>query len=196
MEPEEQNSIPFDPLQSAAEHLLTRCHQSTVAIARTTLLTDPERRNRIWRWRCQLHATDRLVPKTVIIKQVRPEGYDPSSPQAWDTGRFFNDWAGARFLTECAPDEGHGPAFFGGDVQQGFIILEDMGEHTSLVEPLLQGDATSASEALIAFARRLGRMHACSVGKEAQYREIQRQISPAWAERDVPSADAASQDGY
>jgi hypothetical protein len=191
MEPEEQNSIPFGPLQSAVEHILTRYHQSKVAIERATLLTDPQRRNRLWR--CQLQAADRFVPQTVIIKQVGPEGYDPSSPQSWDTGRFFNDWAGAQFLHECAPDEGHGPAFYGGDVQQGFIILEDMGEHTSLVEPLLQGDAASASEALIAFARRLGRMHAASVGKEQQYRQIQRQISPAWAEMHVTSAESAPQ---
>jgi len=192
MEPEAQPPITFDSLHAAAERILADYCGSAVGIERATLLTDADRRNRIWR--CHLQAATDSVPETVIIKQVSPEGYDPAKVDAWDTSRFFRDWSGARFLTEIAPAEKHGPLFYGGDIERGFIVLEDMGEHTSLVEPLIQGDAISARDALIAFAKRLGQMHASAMGREEQYRQIQRDISPAWAERDVKSPDAAHQE--
>lgn len=191
MEPEEQKVISFDTLQKESSRILTRYHETAVSIEQATLLTEPKRRNRLWR--CHLHSAERLVPETVIIKQVRPEGYDPSDPESWDTNRFFNDWAGAQFLWTTAREEGHGPAFYGGHLEQGFIILEDMGEHTSLVEPLLKEDVPSATVALIAFAQRLGRMHASSVGKEEIYRDIQRTLSPAWAAKSVKSPETALQ---
>ena len=187
MKPDEQELIEITPLQKTIERLLTDYHQTPVVLERSTLLTNPARRNRIWR--CHLKASAAHVPETVIIKQVKPDGYAPADPASWDTSRFFRDWAGAQFLSAFMREEGHGPAFYGGDVEQGFIVLEDMGEHMSLVAPLLEGDAASANHALLAFARRLGRMHASSVGKEEFYREIQRQISPAWAAIDGKSPE-------
>ncbi len=179
MESETQNPILFDPIEGSVTTILTGFYATQVSITQSTLLTEPDRRNRIWR--CHLSAKDKLIPETVVIKQVSPEGYDPANPESWDTNRFFNDWAGARFLSTVAAAEGHGPAFYGGDSALGFIILEDMGNHSSLVEPLLEGNSTSASAALIAFAKRLGQMHASSIGKESLYREIQHNISPIWA---------------
>ena len=185
MESETENPIRFDLLQRAAERILADYHQHSVVIEHSTLLTQPDNRNRIWR--CQLRAAECVVPDLIVIKQVSPEGYDPSKPDAWDTVRFFRDWAGARFLSDFMPEDAHGPKFYGGNLELGFIILEDMGEHTSLVGPLLEGNAASAREALMAYASRLGRMHAASIGKESMYREIQRGISPLWAEAEGKS---------
>ena len=189
MEPEAPPTIPIAPLQSAIERLLTDYHQTQVVVEHATLLTDPARRNRLWR--CHLQAAESNVPATIIVKQVKPEGYSPDNPASWDTSRFFRDWAGAQFLSAFARDEGHGPVFYGGNIELGCILLEDMGEPTSLVEPLLKGDATTASAALLAFALRLGRMHAASYGKETLYREIQRQISPEWAALDSSNSGVA-----
>jgi hypothetical protein len=189
----EQESPPlplFEPLHESVKRILASYHGTEVAVERSELLTDPGRRNRLWR--CHLIGLKEQVPTTVVIKQVAPDGYDPENVESWRTKRFFGDWAGARFLSECTLDEKHGPAFYGGDVELGFIVLEDMGEHTSLVEPLLNGDSTAASAALVAFARRLGRMHAASRGKEEHYRAIQREISSAWGESAVKSPEAVS----
>ncbi len=191
MEPETPPLPPFEPLHDSVGRILSLYHGAPVAIEQTELLTDPGRRNRLWR--CHLSGREGQVPRSVVIKQVAPKGYDPEKVEAWDTRRFFGDWAGARFLSECATNEKHGPAFYGGDIAHGFIVLEDMGEHTSLVEPLLKGDAHTATAALVAFARRLGRMHAASLGKEEQYKAIQREISPAWAESVVKSPEAVLQ---
>lgn len=188
MEPEVQKTIVFDALQSAAERILTGHFGSEVVIAQATLMTDPERRNRAWR--CRLTATGAGIPETVVIKQACPDRYDPANVEAGGTDGFFNDWAGAQFLSEVAPEERHGPMFYGGDLDLGFIVLEDLGEHNSLVGPLLEGDADSATEALIAFTTRLGGMHASAMGKEAHYRAIRHNLSPDWAAKGLPSPEA------
>ena len=192
MNSQQQETPSFALLQATTERLLRDYYQSSVLVEHAALLTKPERRNRLWR--CHLHATDRNVPETLIVKQVNPESYSPSTPASWNTSRFFREWAGAQFLSMVVPEEGHGPAFYGGDVERGFILLEDLGEPVSLVEPLLKGEAASATQALCAFARRLGRMHASAFGKEEFYRDVQRRISPLWAEADVPLPENASEE--
>lgn len=188
---EKPDPILFDPLKLILERTLADHFETRVGVEHWMLLTEPERRNRIWR--CRLNAEDSFVPETVIIKQVSPAGYAPSNPESWDTKRFFNDWAGAKFLSEIALEEKHGPEFYGGNIELGFIGLEDMGEESSLVDPLLKGDAASATSALIAYAERLGQMHASSIGAEATYRRIQRDISPAWATLDLNSSLSATE---
>ncbi|MCL5999172.1 MAG: aminoglycoside phosphotransferase family protein [Chloroflexi bacterium] len=176
MNPSEPAPIVFDPLKPPAERILRNYHESAVRIANAELLTRPDRRNRIWR--CMLDAAGAQIPGTVIVKQVAPTGYDPDNPDAEDTLRFFGDWAGAHFLSQVCK-ELHGPRFFGGDVRAGFIVLEDLGEHRSLVQPLLEGDQATATRALLAFVRRLGRMHASALGHEEEFDAILRAINPA-----------------
>jgi len=187
MEPETQQPISFDSLKTAAESILAQYHESSVGIENPALLTDPRRRNRIWR--CNLRSSAPSVPETAIIKQVNPDGYDPANPESNATWRLFNDWAGAQFLSQVASKDPHAPAFYGGNLEQGFVILEDLGEHSSLVEQLLGTDADSATEALIALASRLGRMHASTMGKKEEFFHIKRRISPAWADQDTKSSD-------
>jgi hypothetical protein len=83
----------------------------------------------------------------------------------------------------------HGPRFFGGDKQAGFIVLEDLGEHRSLVQPLLAGDRPAATRALLAFVRRLGRMHAAAFGREEEFNAILRAIDPAVHTQDTLQRD-------
>jgi hypothetical protein len=119
--------VVFDPLKHAAERILQDYHKSAVRISNAELLTDLDRRNRLWR--CSLDAASAQVPGTVIVKQVAPSGYDPDHPDVEDTQRFFGDWAGAQFLSQGS-EEMHGPRFYGGDLQAGFIVLEDLARTT------------------------------------------------------------------
>ena len=163
MNPTEPGPIVFDLLKPSAERILRDYHESAVRIANAELLTKPDRRNRIWR--CALDSADAHIPGTVIVKQVAPAGHDHANPDADDIRRFFGDWAGAQFLSQACQGL-HGPRFYGGDPQAGFIVLEDLGEHRSLVQPLLEGDPSAATRALLAFVQRLGRMHADAMGRE------------------------------
>jgi hypothetical protein len=57
------------------------------------------------------------------------------------------------------------PRYYGGDTAHGFFIMEDLGEHRSLVEPLLHGNRAGAESGLLKYGTCLGRLHAATAGK-------------------------------
>lgn len=164
------------PLLTAAQALLATSLGTPVQLSDPHCLTEEGRRNRIVR--CHVRDAAPGVPTSVIIKQVVADHYDPDDATSWDTQRFFRDWAGAQFLTEVAPDAGHSPRFYGGDRALGCIVLEDLGAHDSLVEPLLSDDAADATQVLLAFATRLGALHAATAGAAAHYDQILQRLAP------------------
>ncbi|HMN28164.1 MAG TPA: phosphotransferase, partial [Caldilineaceae bacterium] len=54
-----------------------------------------------------------------------------------------------------------------------------------MVEPLLEGDPVSAEAALIRYMTRLGKMHADTVGKAADYQALLRAANPALTDAPV-----------
>ena len=83
--------------------------------------------------------------------------------------RFLNDWVGAEFLSSLHPDNRISPGFYGGDLEQGFFVLEDLGEHHNLVNPLLQGDPVNAEHGLLKYCIALGTLHATTTGKASVF---------------------------
>jgi Phosphotransferase enzyme family len=120
------------------------------------------------------------APQSVIVKQavaVGREVYNPDLPDgpAW---RLFNEWAGLRFLTETSCDAPPTPRFYAGDRDRGLIALEDLGVSRRLDEALLGADPAYAAASLIAFAATLGRMHALTMGKQAEFERIRGGLGP------------------
>ena len=70
------------------------------------------------------------------------------------------------------------PRFYAGDRALGFFILEDLGPHRSLVEPLLEEDAASAVTALLAFATCLGKLHAATRNQSARFESLCHDVNP------------------
>jgi hypothetical protein len=175
----------FAPLLVAAQALLSRTLGTDVTLTLAECLTDEERRNTVLRCR----VTDGLAahPSSIIIKQVVSQDYRPDATDSWDTQRFFRDWTGAEFLTTIAPDAAHCPRFYGGDAALGFFLLEDLGVHHSLVEPLLGADPASAEGALLTFATRLGQMHAATIGTAERFEQLTSATNAALAV-DVPKS--------
>lgn len=169
--------IRFDALKASAQAILQRYWQTDVALTQADLLTDPEWRSRVWRVRIQVQQPVKSVPTHVIIKQIAPANYAPEQADNFDTQRFFGEWAGALFLNGLGERQ-HGPRFYGGDHAAGFVVLEDIGEPRSLVQPLLDGDMASAAQALRAYTQRLGEMHADTYGREAEFDAICRSLHP------------------
>ena len=132
-------------------------------------LSDDDRPNQLLRLRDLSGGS----PASFIVKKVVAEPYDPSDAASWDTRRFLGDSAGAEFLS-TALSASLSPRFYGGSHDLGFFILEDLGEHQSLVEPLLEQDAASAEKALLAFSSRLGAMHAGTIGHSTTYERLLR----------------------
>lgn len=168
----------YAPVITAATQILSQRMGTAVDLTDVICLSEEERRNRLLR--VQVENPPAGLPASLIIKQVVAKEYDPDQVNSWDTQRFFRDWAGAEFLSNLPGDPGHGPRFYGGNRELGFIILEDLGEkQQSLVEPLLEGDAASAEAALLRYITRLGKMHADTVGRAAEFQALLHAANPA-----------------
>ncbi|MEM7128374.1 MAG: phosphotransferase [Chloroflexota bacterium] len=169
----------FLDIVHASERLLSAQCRESIQITDVQQISEPERRNLLLRLTL---APNTSLPTHLIVKQVVATLYNPDALESWDTQRFYCDWLGAQFLSELPNNPNHGPRFFGGHRVQGFIILEDLGSnHQSLVEPLLEGDASTATAVLIQFAQRLGQMHADTLGMDNEFTKLRQELDPEMA---------------
>jgi hypothetical protein len=126
--------------------------------------------------RCPVVAAPDGVASSVVIKCAHRTEDHPYNPEDkhphTSAGRFFNEWAGAQFLSGLAGDAPPGPRFYAGDRTLGFIVLEDLGEGQSLADLLLGENAARAEAGLLAFASTLGRMHALTIGRAEEYERL------------------------
>ena len=119
-------------------------------------------------YRCM--STSASEPTTSFMIKKSPKSLLSVEHLSTEQGmRFLNDWVGAEFLASLHPDNGISPTFYGGDREQGFFILEDLGEHHNLVNPLLQGDRVNAENGLLKYYSALGALHAMTAGKASVF---------------------------
>ncbi len=163
----------FAPILASAQRQVSKTLGREVCLGDVVRLSEDDRRNLLLRSRDLSGG----LPASFIIKKVVVDAYDLGDAASWDTRRFFSDWVGAEFLSTIL-DARLSPRFYGGDDSMGFFILEDLGEHRSLVEPLLEEDAASAERALLNFSACLGALHAGTIGQSAKFEGLLRAISP------------------
>jgi hypothetical protein len=164
----------FAPLVAAAERILSQVSGSQIRLGDVTRLTRQGRRNVILR----CHNLSGHWSPSFIIKKVDVATYNPSDTHSWDVRRLISDWAGVQFLSTIPSALPYSPRCYGGDYEGGFVILEDLGPHRSLVDPLLAADAVRAEDALLTFAARLGQLHAATIGQSAVFARCFQAINP------------------
>jgi hypothetical protein len=169
------NKKAFKPLLAAAEQVISKALGSQIHITEVKRLTKKGRRNLLLR--CFIDPV-RDLPSSFILKKVETEIYNPEDTGSWDTMRFFKDWVGAQFLSTIPRKFDYCPLWYGGDRDLGFSILEDLGHHFSLVEPLLEKDSDHAEEILLKYAARLGQLHTDTIGKAATFEDLFHSLSP------------------
>lgn len=111
------------------------------------------------------------APTSVIVKQADGEAFEATSANnaAW---LLFNDWASLQFLQHIGTPTPCAPTFYGGDRRAGLVVMEDLGAGTRLDHLLLGHDAQAAEAGLLAYAELHGRLHACAMGRQAEYLRI------------------------
>jgi hypothetical protein len=178
------------PTEQVAERILAQTWGGRVRLAEgVSPRGDSERANVL---RCAVLDAPSGAPASIIVKRVRVqerESYDPAATEG-PSVRLFNDWAGLQFLSELRaqlpPESGAesgqepplAPRFFGGDRAEGVLVMEDLGEGDSLVQPLLGSDRAAAVGALDAYFRSLGRLNAVTYGHQASYWQIRDALGP------------------
>lgn len=174
---------PLEMIQAifrAVETLLSADRPIAVQLSDLEQISEAGRRNLLLRATIANPPAD--LPRTLIVKKVISEQYDPDDVHSWDSMRFLKDWAGAAFLSQVAPESSHGPRFYGGDRALGLILLEDMGAtHGSLVGPLLGVDIDGAEAALFHFAERLAQMHVDTWGQASEFYALVETLNPQLA---------------
>jgi hypothetical protein len=167
----EQNAI----LVKSAETIISNALSKPVNIASMILLA--ERGGRSMLYRC-FTSNGGVPAESFVIKKVGGTSFTSENLNTREARVFLNDWVGEEFLSSLHLENPVSPSFYGGDLSQGFFVLEDLGEHRSLVEPLLHGDALNAETALVKYWTCLGSMHAATAGKAGRYETMYYQKSP------------------
>lgn len=167
----------MDSLKITAEKILARFFDQNCNITTLTPISESDRRNLIIR--LTLAAPSSTMPRSVILKQTVPEPMGETEQE--QRSRFAHDWAGIEFLTQIGSQHAH--QFYGGNLEQQFILLEDLGVgHPSLVGPLTRAatpeNMATAITALRAYISRLGQMHADSFGNLSIFNKILTTVYP------------------
>ncbi len=167
------------PLIHAAEKAMERTLGGIVKLGENTMR---DKRYRSLMLRCPVLEPRADMPGSVIVKGITAdegEPYNPSDTKPFGPpARLFNEWAGARFLNGLDLTPPLSPRFYGGDRELGFVVLEDLGDGECLADLLQGDDASRAESALFAYVTTLGRMHAATIGKEAEFALLRDGLSP------------------
>lgn len=176
----------FQILIEKAQYLLEKRFSSPCKISAYDQLSEPERRNVVLR----LHLKNQIknLPKTIILKQSLPEDGTQEDNETYT--RFARDWSGLEFLSLMQQTEHFAPKFYGGNIEERFVLLEDLGiKHISLVDTLTKPNQTRAIKALTRYINAVAGMHAASFNHMNEYETIFKHLHPqasSWQE-DVAS---------
>ena len=158
-----------------AERLLSDAAGHSARLSRPEKLSDE---NIVLR--CQLDVPLADFPPSVILKQIKTMRFNnPDRPSA-ESHRFLNEWASLAFLGELSEGEHYGPSLLVGDRAHNLIVLEDFGEHATILDLLLDPEmGDEAQKGLEEIGRFLGKMQAAAYGREAQFEAAQSRLDAA-----------------
>ncbi|SHG13546.1 phosphotransferase family protein [Streptoalloteichus hindustanus] len=193
----------------AAEAVLSRRFGATVRLAEPEDLGGSGRSVVA---RVKVAATPFSLPRTLVVKHYRnsgalrgrqcdheelpPEGR-AGVPQGSPAGAsrealarvgvdaFTREAASCQLFTSMTVEERVGPELVAYDPGERLLVLEDLGRAPTLADKLLGGDARAAERALIGWARSLGRLHATTAGREADFEALARRLGRAGADDPV-----------
>ncbi|HEV2665348.1 MAG TPA: hypothetical protein VG324_10570, partial [Blastocatellia bacterium] len=169
-----------DAIVNLAESLLSRQFDQAVRLVRDRVFSG----FKSVVVRCRVEGRGAGLPDTLIVKKAREDrmGYFPDSQATPNAAHeLFNDWAAARFLYGLGNDPPLSPRFYAGDRERGLIVLEDLGDGDAPnTKDALQGhDPQLAERTLVEHAALLGKLHAATMGRYEEYRQIRLGLGPA-----------------
>jgi hypothetical protein len=157
------------PLVQAIEKRISQTIESSIKITSIQQVGSPGGNSTLFRCNLEYKGDD---AKSFIIKTSGGSLVSGEYIGSEKAQRFLNDWIGSEFLSSLRLEQPISPVFYGGDVQHGFFVLEDLGEHVSLVGPLLHGDAAGAEQGMLKYYNALGSLHAATAGKSGMFEKL------------------------
>jgi hypothetical protein len=120
--------------------------------------------------RVRVASTPFSLPRTLVVKR-----YGPGQPGAVGDA-FVQEAVSYQLFTALSADERMCPEMFAHDGAERLVVLEDLGRAPTLQDKLLGDDARAAERALLSWSRSLGRMHASTAGREADFDALSRRL--------------------
>ena len=123
--------------------------------------------------RCPVREAPGGTPPSVIIKACVGEGahaFDPADDSLGGTAwRFYNEWAGAEMVGGLGTAPALGARLYAASREAGVVVTEDLGAGECLAGRMQGTDRAALEAGLFAYARSLGRLHAATAGREAEW---------------------------
>jgi hypothetical protein len=91
---------------------------------------------------------------------------------------FVREAVSYQLFTSLAAEDRVCPELFAHDGERRLLVLEDLGRAPTLAEKLMGDDPKAAERALLSWAHSLGRLHATTAGREADFDALQRRLHP------------------
>ncbi|WP_054049152.1 hypothetical protein [Alloactinosynnema sp. L-07] len=112
------------------------------------------------------------LPRTLAVKRyIRPESTTPHD--SW-----IREAVSYQLFTALTAEDRMCPELFAHDSDSRLLVMEDLGRAPTLAGKLHGSDARAAEGALLSWARSLGRLHATTAGREADFDALLRRLSP------------------
>jgi hypothetical protein len=167
----------------AAERLLSRWCGASVRLSDPEDLGGAERSVVL---RVRVAKNPFSLPRTLVLKR------NISTVNDGDADPFAHEAASCRLLTAVQPANPVGPELIAHDPGNRLLVMEDLGRAATLAEKLLGSDPKAAERGLLAWARSLGRLHAVTAGREADFGALMRRLGArTWHDPVAPDARRA-----
>ncbi|GAA5054059.1 phosphotransferase family protein [Nocardia callitridis] len=166
---------------SAAQQLLTKRMGAPVKLSDPMELSGSGRTT-VLRVRVAENAFS--LPRTLIIKQVRGSARDPRigglAPGVVSIdSAFLREAVSYQFSTALSREHRPGAYLIAHSLPERLLILSDLGDNSRLTSVLQARIEPAVGNGLMAFAQALGRMHAATVGREADFVALLRRVDVA-----------------
>ncbi len=117
------------------------------------------------------------MPRTLVLKHygTRP-GTESSDP-------FAHEAASLQLVTALTPEDRLGPELIAQSADERLLVLEDLGRGFTLADVLFGEDSRAAEQALLSWARALGRVHKTMAGREPDFDALMRRLgAKSWVD--------------
>ncbi|WNV89245.1 hypothetical protein [Umezawaea sp. Da 62-37] len=116
--------------------------------------------------RVRVAATPFSLPRTLVVKRY--------PPAAADRDPFAHETVSHQLLTALPSEERLTPELVAHDIRKRLVVLEDLGKAPRLADKLLGQDARAAERGLLSWAHAMGRLHATTAGRDADFDALMR----------------------
>lgn len=114
------------------------------------------------------------LPRTLVVKHY-PDVSDERSVNG-DPDPFAQEVVSYQLFTALSPEDRMCPELVAHGGSRRVLVIEDLGDLATLEDALHGRDARAAEVALVSWARALGRLHATTAGREADFNALLRRL--------------------